>query len=38
MAEDGLRQAQKFTWPRAAELTRAAYERAINVRRRRMGD
>ncbi len=38
MAEDGLRQAKKFTWPRAAELTRAAYERAINVRRRRMGD
>jgi glycosyltransferase involved in cell wall biosynthesis len=38
MAEEGLRQAKRFTWPRAAELTRAAYERAINVRRQRLGD
>lgn len=37
MAEDGLRQAKLFTWPRAAELTRAAYERAINARRQRVG-
>jgi glycosyltransferase involved in cell wall biosynthesis len=37
MAEEGLRQAQRFTWPRAAELTRAAYERAIEARRRRVG-
>ncbi len=38
MAEDGLRQAARFTWPRAAELTRAAYERAIDARRQRRGD
>jgi glycosyltransferase involved in cell wall biosynthesis len=38
MGEDGLREAKRFTWPRAAELTRAAYERAINARRRRLGD
>jgi glycosyltransferase involved in cell wall biosynthesis len=37
LAEDGLRQAKRFTWPRAAELTRAAYERAIITRRQRMG-
>jgi glycosyltransferase involved in cell wall biosynthesis len=37
MAEQGLRQAKHFTWARAAELTRAAYERAMATRRRRMG-
>jgi glycosyltransferase involved in cell wall biosynthesis len=37
MAEAGLRHAQRFTWPRAAELTRAAYERAIDAHRRRLG-
>lgn len=38
MAERGLRQARQFTWTRAAELTRAAYERAIHARRQRPGD
>jgi hypothetical protein len=37
MAEEGLRQARRFTWPRAAELTRAAYERALDARRQRLG-
>jgi glycosyltransferase involved in cell wall biosynthesis len=37
MGEDGLRRAAPFTWPRTAELTRAAYERAIEARRRRPG-
>jgi glycosyltransferase involved in cell wall biosynthesis len=37
LAEEGLRQAKRFTWPRAAELTRAAYERAIETRRQRVG-
>jgi glycosyltransferase involved in cell wall biosynthesis len=38
MAEDGLRQAKQYTWQRSAELTRAAYERAIAARLRRVGD
>ncbi len=37
LAEKGLRQAKRFTWTRAAELTRAAYERAIETRRQRVG-
>ena len=37
MGEDGLRRAASFSWPRAAELTRAAYERAIEARRTRRG-
>jgi hypothetical protein len=37
LAEEGLRQAKRFTWTRAAELTRAAYERAIETRRQRVG-
>jgi glycosyltransferase involved in cell wall biosynthesis len=37
LAEAGLRQAQRFTWPKAAELTRAAYERAIAARHQRIG-
>ncbi len=37
MGEDGLRRAARFTWPRTAELTRVAYERAIEARRRRPG-
>jgi len=37
MGEDGLRRAACFTWPRTAELTRAAYERAIEARRTRPG-
>jgi hypothetical protein len=35
MAGDGLKQAGQFTWERAADLTRAAYERALNTRRQR---
>jgi glycosyltransferase involved in cell wall biosynthesis len=37
MAEEGVRQAARFTWQRSAESTRAAYERAIAVRQRRVG-
>lgn len=37
LAEAGLRQARRFTWSRAAELTRAAYERAIDARHRCIG-
>jgi glycosyltransferase involved in cell wall biosynthesis len=38
LAEDGLRQARQFTWERAADLTFAAYGRAIEARRGRVGD
>ncbi len=37
MGEDGVRRAQGFSWERTAELTRAAYERAIEARRTRLG-
>ena len=37
MGEDGLRRAQGYSWARTAELTRAAYERAIEARRTRLG-
>ena len=37
MGEDGLRRAAGFNWARTAQLTRAAYERAIEARRRRLG-
>lgn len=37
LAEEGLRQARRFTWAKAAELTRAAYSRAIDARRGRVG-
>jgi len=37
LAEDGLRWAKRFAWPRTAELTRAAYLRAIDARRQRVG-
>ncbi len=37
MGEDGLRRAASFSWARAAELTRAAYQRAIETRRARLG-
>ena len=33
MGEDGLRRAACFSWARTAELTRAAYRRAIEARR-----
>jgi glycosyltransferase involved in cell wall biosynthesis len=35
LAEGGLKQAGHFTWERAADLTRAAYERALHTRRQR---
>lgn len=35
LAEEGLAHAKEFTWARAAELTRQAYERAIEARRKR---
>jgi hypothetical protein len=37
LGEDGLRRAKGFSWARTAELTRAAYERAIDARRVRAG-
>ncbi len=37
MGEDGLRRAASFSWARTAELTRTAYERAIEARRARLG-
>lgn len=37
MGEDGVRRAQGFSWERTAELTRTAYERAIEARRTRLG-
>jgi glycosyltransferase involved in cell wall biosynthesis len=37
LAEDGLRQVRQFTWERAADLTYAAYGRAIEARRGRVG-
>ena len=37
MGEDGLRRAACFSWTRTAELTRAAYVRAIEARRARLG-
>jgi glycosyltransferase involved in cell wall biosynthesis len=37
MGEDGLRRAACFNWARTAELTRAAYGRAIEARRTRLG-
>jgi glycosyltransferase involved in cell wall biosynthesis len=37
MGEDGLRRSAGFSWARTAELTRAAYERAIEARRTRLG-
>ena len=37
MGEDGLRRSAVFSWARTAELTRAAYERAIEARRTRLG-
>ena len=37
MGEDGLRRAQGYSWAHTAELTRAAYERAIEARRTRLG-
>jgi glycosyltransferase involved in cell wall biosynthesis len=37
LGEDGLKRARAFSWERTAELTRAAYERAIDTRRRRVG-
>jgi glycosyltransferase involved in cell wall biosynthesis len=36
MGEAGLRRAQGFNWARTAELTRTAYERAIEARRVRL--
>jgi glycosyltransferase involved in cell wall biosynthesis len=37
LGEDGLRRAQQFNWARTADLTRAAYERAVEARRVRVG-
>jgi glycosyltransferase involved in cell wall biosynthesis len=37
MGENGLRRAAFFSWTRTAELTRSAYERAIEARRARLG-
>ena len=37
LAEDGLRHIRRFTWERAADLTYAAYGRAIEARRGRVG-
>jgi glycosyltransferase involved in cell wall biosynthesis len=37
LAQEGLEQAKRFTWARAAELTREVYERAIIARRERIG-
>ena len=37
LGEDGLLRAGGFSWARTAELTRAAYERAIEARRVRAG-
>jgi glycosyltransferase involved in cell wall biosynthesis len=37
MGEDGRRRAARYSWARAAELTRAAYQRAIDARRVRLG-
>lgn len=37
LAEDGLRHISRFTWERAADLTYAAYGRAIEARRGRVG-
>jgi glycosyltransferase involved in cell wall biosynthesis len=37
LGEDGLRRAEGFNWARTAELTRAAYGRAIEARRVRAG-
>jgi alpha-1,3-rhamnosyl/mannosyltransferase len=37
LGEEGLRRAKGFSWARTAELTRAAYRRAIEARRVRVG-